>query len=160
MCVEFPSELDSGRVPLWVPSVSRQTLGGWDKDRLCLVGVQNFRYSSTSKMYGQAQLDELWESLRRLPPLWAGARSHHSFWNRLHPGALTEFSLSHPTGAFIGCDSSQRHLQGASRLQAGCQVCGRDLDCPTEQGAEKQPELLSDWDVTGGAVCQRQERIS
>lgn len=38
------------------------------------------------------------------------------------------------------------------RVQAGCQACGQDLDCPTEQGAERQPGLMSDWDMTTRAA--------
>lgn len=41
------------------------------------------------------------------------------------------------------------------RVQAGCQVCGQDLNYSTEQGAEKQPEIMSDWDVTSLGLLPR-----
>lgn len=47
------------------------------------------------------------------------------------------------------------------REQAGCQVCGQDLDCSTEQGAERLPGLMSDWDATiWGCLPQGQELVS
>lgn len=43
------------------------------------------------------------------------------------------------------------------REQAGCQACGQDLDCSTEQEAERQPGLMSDWDVITRAAREGQE---
>lgn len=148
VCVEFPTEVDSGKVSLWVPSASRQAPASrQDKGCLDVVGsILQIHLHLWST--GQGHWEWLWEVSWRLPPLWAS--SHHFSRTGLQLGLLLSACWYSQSLAMIP-------VKDIFRVQAGCQAYGQDLDCSTEQGAERQPGLMSDQDVTTRAARQRQE---
>lgn len=87
-----PSEVDSGKVPLWAPSVSRQDPGeGWTRAAWVLLeSILHIQLHLWS--IGQGHWEWLWEFSWRLPPLWAN--SHHFSRTGLQPGLLSVQLLS------------------------------------------------------------------